>query len=69
MGEESKFKYWTRDGYESTCYADMETGEGTNKHSDIPIKVAYNETTERWEQTDDWEWSFDPYSGEFVRSN
>lgn len=55
MGER-KVEYKTRSGYYSKAYVDDETGEGVDKHSDIPVTVAWSDELSEWVQTDDREW-------------
>ena len=58
MGNNIKVKYWARDGSESTAYIDEDTGEGEDKHSEIPVNLEWSDADQRWNQTDTWEWAW-----------
>lgn len=68
MGEQLKVEYHRRDGSTSTAYIDGDTGEGTDKHSDIPVIVEWSDAETRWNQIDAWEWRW-VSSGGFVRAD
>ena len=56
--------YLTRSGSISKAYIDPETGEGIDKHSDIPITLAHQESDDSWYQIDRREWRVN-HLGEF----
>jgi hypothetical protein len=60
-GEQIKVGYVTRDGRNATAYIDEVTGYGHNKHSDIPVILAWSDEpphAPHWEQVDTWEWKW-----------
>jgi len=59
-----KVAYLTRSGNISKAYIDPETGEGIDKHSDIPIALAHQESDDSWHQIDHREWRVN-HLGEF----
>ena len=63
-GEQIKVTYFTRSGSISKAYIDPETGEGIDKHSDIPITLAHQESDDSWYQIDRREWRVN-HLGEF----
>jgi hypothetical protein len=63
-GEQIKVTYFTRSGSISKAYIDPETGEGIDKHSDIPITLAHQESDDSWYQIDHREWRVN-HLGEF----
>ena len=62
--DQIKVAYFTRSGGISKAYIDPETGEGTDKHSDIPITLAHQESDDSWYQIDHREWRVN-HLGEF----
>ena len=62
--DQIKVAYFTRDGGMSKAYIDPETGEGTDKHNDLPITLAYQESDDSWYQIDHREWRVN-HLGEF----
>lgn len=63
MDDFIKVHYMTREGYESTAYIDGGSGEGFNKHSDIPVTLALGDDGV-WRQIDQREWRWNNF-GEF----
>lgn len=64
--DEIKFRYITREGDESTAYFNPITGEGTDKYSDVPVRLA-QQPDESWLQVDDWEWRWNPVKEDFEK--
>lgn len=62
--EQIKVAYLTRSGEMSKAYIDPETGEGIDKHTDIPITLARRESDDSWYQIDHREWRVN-HLGEF----
>jgi len=54
-----KVGYTTKTGGQSKAYIDMETGMGTDKHSDVEVILYWDEALEKWIQIDNYEWDFD----------
>lgn len=63
-----KITYRTNEGYETQAYINMETGEGTSKHTGLPVVVRYIEQYDEWRQVDPWLWHLEP-TGDFYRVN
>jgi hypothetical protein len=59
MSDEMKVAYFGRDGREDKAYVSELTGEGVNSYTFQPIRVQFDDATESYIQTDDWEWNFD----------
>jgi hypothetical protein len=54
--DQIKVAYLTRSGSISKAYIDPATGEGIDKHSDIPITLTYQESDDSWHQIDHRGW-------------
>jgi len=52
MAEESKISYRTMAGYVSKAYVDIKTGIGTDKHSDVPVRVVWSDKHDTWVEID-----------------
>ena len=66
MGEQIKVHYRIRDSVaQSSAYVDSDTLEGTNKHNDIPLKLAWSEEEQLYIQIDEWSWVILP-DGDFM---
>ena len=62
--DQIKVPYLARSGEMSKAYIDPETGEGIDKHTDIPITLAHQESDDSWYQIDHREWRVN-HLGEF----
>lgn len=62
-GKQIKVTYIDRDGSTTQAYIHEDTGEGTNKHSDIPVVIKWFEDQESWRQVDPWDWNWDEREG------
>jgi len=47
----------------SQAYISQESGEGTDKHSDIPVVVKWFDEMDEWRQVDPWKWEFSQDGG------
>ena len=58
---DAKVAYRRRDGGQGTAYVDEETGDGVDKHTDIPVQLRREAAV--WVQIDrwEWEWKFDHF--------
>lgn len=60
-GKQVKVTYLTRAyddeiPYYTQAYVNEETGEGTSKHTDIPVVVKWFDEFDEWRQVDPWRW-------------
>lgn len=60
MGDGAKVSYIRQDGSSSQAYIDdLETGEGTDKYTDVPVTVTWSDEHQTWIQTDTRSWELD----------
>lgn len=61
--EQAKVDYVTREGHHSTAYIEEDSGEGTDKYSEIDVILEWSEERRAWIQIDTYEWDWSPYDG------
>jgi hypothetical protein len=68
MAEElfAKVTYVMRNGKKSQAYVDLVSGEGTDKWTDEPLQIEWDDHKEDWVRVDRKLWNFNPYSGEWT---
>lgn len=61
-----KITYVTREGDTTQAYVHEDTGEGVNRHSNIPVVIKWFEDKGAWMQVDPWDWNWDQYKEDWV---